>query len=70
MRRYTESIPPAYVAWRAGTSNRVVEPACQAGNRFLGTLKGLKIRALYIRYSIKVQCSTEQGQIWYVRAHL
>ncbi len=42
-----ESIPPAYVAWRADTSNRVVVPACQAINRFLGSLKGLQIRALY-----------------------
>jgi hypothetical protein len=30
-----ESIPPASVAWRAGTTNRVVVPARQAGNRFL-----------------------------------
>jgi hypothetical protein len=42
----TDSIPPAYVAWRAGTSNRVVVTACQTGNRFLGSLKGLQIRAL------------------------
>ncbi len=36
-----------YVAcWRAGTSNRVVVPARQAGHRFLGSLKGLKIRTL------------------------
>jgi hypothetical protein len=26
-----ELISPAYVAWRAGTSKRVVVPACQAG---------------------------------------
>ena len=26
------SIPPAYVAWRAGTTNRVVVPARQAEN--------------------------------------
>jgi hypothetical protein len=26
-----DSIPPAYVAWRAGTTNRVVVPARQAG---------------------------------------
>ncbi len=38
-----ESIPPAYVAWQAGTSNRVVVPAHQAGNRFLGLLNGLRI---------------------------
>jgi hypothetical protein len=40
-----ESIQQAYVAWRAGTTNRVVVPAHQAGNRFLGSLKGLQIRA-------------------------
>ncbi len=32
-----ESIPPAYIAWRAGASNSVVVPARQAGNRFLGS---------------------------------
>ncbi len=42
-----ESFPPAYVAWRDGKSNRVVIPAHQAGNRYLGFLKGLKIRALF-----------------------
>ncbi len=31
---------------RAGTSNRVVAPVRQAGNRFLGSLKGLQIRTL------------------------
>jgi hypothetical protein len=31
-----ESILPAYVAWLADTSDRVVVPARQAGNRFLG----------------------------------
>ncbi len=40
-----EPIPPTYVAWRAGTSNRVIVTARQAGNRFLGFLKGLQIRA-------------------------
>jgi hypothetical protein len=40
-----ESIPPAYVAWRAGMSNRLVVPARQAGNRFLNSWKGLQIRA-------------------------
>ncbi len=41
-----EPIPPAYnVAWGAGTSNRVVIQARQAGNRFLGSLKALQIRA-------------------------
>jgi hypothetical protein len=42
-----ESILPAFVAWWARTSNRVVVPACQAGNLFLGSIKGLQIRALY-----------------------
>ncbi len=39
-----ESISPAYVysLWLAGTTNGVVVPARQAGNRFLGSLKGLK----------------------------
>ncbi len=45
-----ESILPAYVAWRAGTSNKVVVLvvlARQAGNRFLASLKSLQIRAQY-----------------------
>ncbi len=37
-----ESIPPAYVAWRAGTSNRVVVPARKAWNRIPGLLKRFK----------------------------
>jgi hypothetical protein len=41
-----ESIPLANVAWRTGTTNRVVVPTRQAGNRFMGSLKGLQIRAL------------------------
>jgi hypothetical protein len=40
-----KSIQLAYVAWRAGTTNRVIVPARQAGNRFLDTLTGLQIRA-------------------------
>ncbi len=40
-----ESIPSAYVAWRAGTKHRVVVPARQAWNRFLGSINGLQIRA-------------------------
>jgi hypothetical protein len=36
---------PAYVAWRAGTKNMVVVPVRQAGNRFLGSINGLQIRA-------------------------
>jgi hypothetical protein len=41
-----ESIPPTYEVLRAGTSNWVIVPARQAGNRFLGSLKGLQIPAL------------------------
>jgi hypothetical protein len=41
-----ESILPAYITWRDGTSNRVVVPARKAWNRFLGSLKGLQVRAL------------------------
>jgi hypothetical protein len=40
-------MPQAYVAWRAGNTNWVVVPARQGWNRFLGSLKGLQIRALY-----------------------
>ncbi len=39
-------IPPAYVAWQAGTTNGVFVPARQAGNRVQGSLKGLQIWAL------------------------
>ncbi len=41
-----KSIPPAYVAWRAGATNMVFVPVRQARNRFLGSLKGVQIRAL------------------------
>ncbi len=40
-----ESISLAHVAWRASTTNRIFVPARQAGNRYLGSLKGLQIRA-------------------------
>jgi hypothetical protein len=36
----SESIPTAYVAWKAGTSNVVVVSDHQAENRLLGPLKG------------------------------
>jgi hypothetical protein len=39
-------MPLAYVAWRDGTTYRVVVLVRQAGNRFLSSLKGLQIRAL------------------------
>jgi hypothetical protein len=42
-----ESEDSNFVAhWRASTTNTVVVPARQAGNRFLGSLKSLQIRAL------------------------
>jgi hypothetical protein len=41
-----ESTPPASVAWRAGTTNRVFVLDRQAGKRFLGSLKRLQIWAL------------------------
>ncbi len=44
-----ESIPPAFVAWRAGTTNRAAVPARQAGNRFSGSFTGLQIRAPFTR---------------------
>jgi hypothetical protein len=37
-----ESVPPAYVAWWTGATNRVVVLARRSGNRFLGSLKGLQ----------------------------
>jgi hypothetical protein len=51
---YEESISPAYTACRAGTTNRVVVPARRAGNRFLGSSKGLQIRAL--KASVATPC--------------
>ncbi len=46
-----------YVSLAAGTFNRVVVPALQTGNRFLGSLKGLQIRALSFIYSnVKTPC--------------
>jgi hypothetical protein len=48
-----ESISPAYVACRAGTTNRVVVPACQPENRFLGSIKDLQIRAMYCTITLQ-----------------
>ncbi len=49
-----EPIPPAFVVWRLGTTNRVVILARQVGNRFLGSLKGLQILyMLWYRYRKK-----------------
>jgi hypothetical protein len=47
-----ESIPPAYVAWRASTTNRIIVPARQVAGKISslesipGLLKRLKIQAL------------------------
>jgi hypothetical protein len=46
-----ESIPPAYVAWRAGRTEKIVVQTCQADNRFWAPLKGLQMRALLTFYT-------------------
>jgi hypothetical protein len=51
-------MPLTYVAWRAGKTYRVVVPIRQAGNRFLGSLKGLQIRA---QGYVFIQCVTRGG---------
>jgi hypothetical protein len=53
-----ESIPPVYVAWRAGMSNKVVVQDRQGGNRFLGSIKGLQIRALEFSCIVHCMCAT------------
>jgi hypothetical protein len=50
---FNESILPAYVAWLAGTSNRVVVPTSQAGNRFLGYLTFTNSAQMSFRYTHK-----------------
>jgi hypothetical protein len=40
-----ETIPPALCGLAGRYDNKVVVLACQAKNRFLGSLKGLQIRA-------------------------
>ncbi len=56
-----ESIPPAYVAWRAGTTSRVIVSARQAGNGLLGSLEDLQIRA---QVSISI---FEKGTAWFLQ---
>ncbi len=51
-------MPSAYVARRAGTKNRVVVLARQAGNRLPGSSNGLQIRALG---STEVQQKKQRG---------
>ncbi len=46
----------AYVAWRAGTSNRVVASTYQAGKRFLGSIKGIQIRSQAARLLMSLIC--------------
>jgi hypothetical protein len=71
-------MPRAYVAWRAGTTNRVVVPPRQTGNRFLGSLGGLQIPALVSASSIQIvyaltlycDCNAAQALIrTYFRRH-
>ncbi len=49
-------------SWRAGTSNVVVVPARQAGNWFLGSLKGLRIRAQFSPPSFILYCGGISGR--------
>ncbi len=42
-----------YVTWRDGTTDRVGVPARQAGNRFLGSLKGLQYGLCFFSMFIK-----------------
>ncbi len=51
--RFHQSMQPG----RAVTTNRVFVPARQARNRFLGSLKGLQIRALAGRYTSNIGLS-------------
>jgi hypothetical protein len=41
------------IALRAGTPNKFIVPARQAGNRFPGSLKGLQIRAQDCRVVVR-----------------
>jgi hypothetical protein len=59
-----ESIPPAYVARRASTTNRVVVPARLAGNRFLGCLKGLQF-GLSLLHGKEQSIDSICTQFWY-----
>ncbi len=52
-----EFIPPVYVAWRTGMSNKVVVQDRQGGNRFLGSFKGLQIRALEFSCIVHCMCA-------------
>ncbi len=53
---FEESIPPVYAAWQAGA----VVTAHQAGNRFLGSIKCLQIRALWSNGKKKVAKTAEK----------
>jgi hypothetical protein len=58
-----ESISPVYVAWRACTTNWVVVPARKTGNWFLGSLKGLQLRAM-LRQSWHIAVKLENHSPW------
>ncbi len=45
------------VSWRAGMTKRVVVQARQAGNRFLGSLKGLQLRDRLYIVGLGLRCS-------------
>ncbi len=64
----SELIPQAYVTWRARTSNGVVVTARQAGNRILGFLNGLPIRAQGF-FGFKGKCHKMINKcFWLIRA--
>jgi hypothetical protein len=55
-------IDSANVVCRAGSTNTVVVQARQAGNRFLGSLKGLQIRAQHGRVCVSADRSWKGGR--------
>ncbi len=58
-----EPIPAGFVAGRAGTTNMVVVPTRQVRNRFLGSIKGLRIRVqISIRSDNYLYCTVSSLQ--------
>jgi hypothetical protein len=57
-----KSIQPNCLVWWAGTTNRVVVPARHAGNRFLGSLKGLQNRAQHGHVCVSADRSWKEGR--------
>ncbi len=63
-----ESNLPAYVAWWDGTTNRVVVPTPQAGNRFLGSLKGLQHKGSEyncLKFALTDGCYAPELEGWF-----